>query len=51
MNDLIKISHITKKIRMLTLGYWGIRGRAQVARNLLAYTGTEFKDKAYTKPE
>ena len=23
----------------LTLGYWGIRGRGQVARLLLAYTG------------
>ena len=35
----------------ITLGYWGFRGRAQVARHLLTYTGAEFEEKIYTKPE
>lgn len=26
------------------LGYWGIRGRGQVLRLLLAYTGLDWKD-------
>jgi len=29
------------------LGYWNIRGLAQPIRYLLAYTGTEYKDKRY----
>lgn len=33
------------------LGYWGIRGRGQVLRLLLAYTGLEWEDKVYTGPE
>ena len=32
----------------ITLGYWGIRGLAQVARLLLEYTGASWKDKKYT---
>ena len=33
------------------LGYWGIRGRGQVLRLLLAYTGQPWEDKVYTGPE
>ena len=33
------------------LGYWGIRGRGQVLRHLLAYSGLEWEDKVYTGPE
>ena len=29
------------------LGYWGIRGRGQVPRLLLAYTGLEWTEKKY----
>lgn len=32
----------------ITLGYWGLRGRAQVARLLLAYTGADWKEVHYT---
>ena len=35
----------------VTLGYWGIKGRGQIARYLLAYTGTQFEDKLYTSQE
>lgn len=35
----------------LTLGYWGIRGLAQVARLLAAYVGTELNDVRYTSPQ
>lgn len=31
------------------LGYWSIRGRAQVLRLLLAYTGLNWEDKVYTE--
>lgn len=31
----------------IILGYWGIRGLAQVPRLLLTYTKTNFKDKIY----
>lgn len=31
----------------LTLGYWRVRGRAQIPRLLLAYTGTEFEEVQY----
>jgi|688.fasta_scaffold217696_1 hypothetical protein len=34
----------------LTLGYWGLRGLAQVARLLAAYVGTELNDVRYTSP-
>jgi glutathione S-transferase len=33
-----------------TLGYWGVRGRAQVARLLLAYTGAVWENVKYTNP-
>lgn len=33
------------------LGYWGIRGRGQVLRLLLAYSGLEWEDKIYSGPE
>lgn len=33
------------------LGYWGIRGRGQVLRLLLAYSGLQWEDKIYTGPE
>ena len=32
------------------LGYWGIRGRGQVPRLLLAYTGTQWEDVVYADP-
>ena len=35
----------------IVLGYWGIRGRGQVTRNILAYTGLSFEEKIYAKPE
>ena len=35
----------------VTFGYWGFKGRAQIARYLLAYTGANFQEKFYTKPE
>lgn len=35
----------------ITLGYWGIRGKGQVPRLLLAYTGLKFTHKNYTAPE
>lgn len=34
----------------MKLGYWGVRGRAQVPRLLLAYSGVEFEDHHYTDP-
>lgn len=33
------------------LGYWGIRGRGQVLRHLLSYTGLDWEDKIYEGPE
>lgn len=33
------------------LGYWGIRGRGQVLRLLLAYSGLEWEDRVYSGPE
>ena len=33
------------------LGYWGIRGRGQVLRHLLAYTGLQWEDNVYSGPE
>ena len=35
----------------ITLGYWKIRGLAQVARLLLAYTEIDFEDVHYTDPD
>jgi hypothetical protein len=32
------------------LGYWAIRGRAQVPRLLFAYVGQEFENKMYKAP-
>jgi len=39
------------KYRHVKLGYWGIRGLAQVPRLLLSYSGVEFEDKQYTNGE
>ena len=36
---------------MITLGYWAIRGRGQVPRLLLAYTGLKWTNKAYSSRE
>lgn len=33
------------------LGYWSLRGRGQVLRLLLAFTGADWEDKVYTGPE
>lgn len=35
----------------IVLGYWAIRGRGQVLRHLLAYSGLEWEDNVYTGPE
>lgn len=35
----------------ITLGYWPLRGRGQVPRLLLAYTGLKWTNKAYTNRE
>mgnify|MGYP001332628412 CR=1 FL=1 len=35
----------------VVLGYWGIRGLAQVSRLLLAYTGAVWEDVKYTQRE
>lgn len=35
----------------ITLGYWNLRGRGQVLRLLLAYTGLEWEEKTYAGPE
>ncbi len=35
----------------VTLGYWGIRGLAQVSRLLLAYTGAVWEDHKYAQRE
>ena len=32
----------------IILAYWGIRGRAQPLRYLLAYSGLNFDEKIYT---
>jgi len=34
----------------IKLGYWGIRGLAQVSRLLLAYTEADWENIAYTDP-
>ncbi len=34
----------------ITLGYWNIRGRGQVLRLLLSYTGLSWNDKTYPNP-
>jgi glutathione S-transferase len=34
----------------IKLGYWGIRGRAQNSRLLLAYTGADWEDVKYADP-
>lgn len=41
----------TDKTGKVTLGYWGIRGLAQVPRLLLAYTGAVWEDVKYTQRE
>ena len=33
---------------MITLGYWGVRGRAHTLRLLLEYTGTNWQETTYT---
>jgi glutathione S-transferase len=37
------------KYRNVKLGYWGIRGLAQVPRLLLSFSGVEFEDQQYTE--
>lgn len=36
---------------LVTLGYWGIRGRAGTIRSLLSYCGIPFQNKVYTNDE
>ena len=38
----------TDKIK---LGYWNLRGRGQILRLLLSYTGLPWQDVVYTGPE
>ena len=33
----------------VTLGFWKTRGRGQIPRLLLSYTGTKFEDHIYDK--
>ena len=41
--------HISFKMdQKVTLGYWGFRGRGQIPRLLLAYTGAVWEDLKYT---
>lgn len=35
----------------VTLGYWRVRGRGQVPRLLLVYTGAVWEDVQYTQPQ
>lgn len=37
-------------LNKVTLGYWRIRGRGQIPRLLLAYTGAVWEDVQYTSP-
>ena len=39
------------KLHQVKLGYWGIRGLAQVPRFLLHYSGVEFENSTYTQGE
>ena len=36
---------------MISLGYWAIRGRAQVSRYLFEYLNIDYNDKKYTNPD
>lgn len=42
---------LMKSNNKVTLGYWRVRGRGQVPRLLLAYTGATWEDVQYTSPE
>lgn len=35
----------------VVLGYWAIRGRGQILRHILAYSGLQFEEKQYRSPE
>lgn len=39
---------IQPKLAKVKLGYWKVRGRGQVPRLLLAYSGVDFEDYSYT---
>lgn len=39
------------KKNKVSLGYWGLRGRGQIPRLLLAYTGELWENVQYVKPE
>lgn len=39
-----------QKPQNIILGYWGIRGLAQVSRFLLEYVGLKYDEKRYTDP-
>lgn len=34
----------------ILFGYWGVRGRGQIARYLLEYTGLRYDERKYTNP-
>jgi glutathione S-transferase len=36
---------------IITFGYWGIRGRGQVTRLVLAYLGLPWQEKSYNSHE
>jgi hypothetical protein len=42
---------IAPQIKPVVLGYWAIRGLAQVPRLLLSYTGVEFEDRHYVNSD
>ena len=35
----------------IVFGYWGIRGRGQLARYILEYTEQEYTEKRYSNPQ
>lgn len=37
--------------KKITLGYWGLRGRGQIARLLLVYTDAIWEEVTYTAPQ
>jgi hypothetical protein len=47
----ILVNLLIIKMSKVTLGYWRVRGRAQVPRLLLAYTGTQFEDVQYKESQ
>ncbi len=45
--DYTNISYMANNIKF---GYWGLRGKGQISRLLLAYTGAQWEDIVYVDP-